>query len=497
MQQIAQAPSRSGTERNRVAATERLWIVAVGAMVVIQLWFGMLSTSFWLDETGTWWIVKDGPAEAVRRSLSWSGQSPFFYLIAWFSSRLFGLNEIALRIPSMIAMSGATYFLYRIAERIFDRASAAIVAFVFICTASFYAVDARPYALAMLCLTASTWALIRWLDTNRPLDAILYATAATMVVYAHCILSLGLGAGFIYAVVTVRKEPRRLAWVGLLAVAIAALSTPLVPELRMFYATRSSHTFTGLPAAADLLAAFIPCSLAGSLILLTWIYMNVRGEAGIAGKCTAPAALLVGAWSLLAPLFLFLLPVFSELRLFVDRYYSSALPGQALLAGGLLSSIQRSAVRKALIVVLGAGSILAQGTLSVSSHGNDNWRDAMAFLGKEARSAPVLLVSPFAEGVDFRSVEDPKLREILFAPELLYGMPAASIRLPHILTGRETAGLEKIAEQLGSERRFYLVNDKPDRSYELWLLGRLGARCTSEAIGHNFGYVWISRFTCD
>ena len=68
--------------------SERQWIIGAGAIVVIQLWLGLIATSFWLDETGTWWIIKDGAAEAVRRSLSWSGQSPLFYLIAW-SSRVY------------------------------------------------------------------------------------------------------------------------------------------------------------------------------------------------------------------------------------------------------------------------------------------------------------------------------------------------------------------------------------------------------------------------
>jgi hypothetical protein len=493
------ATSSAGfANRNREAEnSERLWIIAIGAMVVIQLWFGMIGTSFWLDETGTWWIVKDGAAEAVRRAFSWSGQSPLFYLVAWLSSRVFGLNEIALRIPSVLAMTGAIYFLYRIAERLYDRASAAVVAFVFLCVVSFYAVDARPYALAMLCLTASTWALLRWLDANRPLDAVLYAITAALVVYAHCILSLGLVAGIIYAAVTVWKEPRRLAWLIFLQAMVALVCVPLVPELRRFYATRSSHTFTGLPTVGDLLAGFIPCSIAGALILLVWICMAVRGEANIEGKCTRRAALLIGTWAVFAPFVLFLLPAVADLRLFVDRYYSSALPGQALLAGGLLSSIRPGAVRKALLLVLGAASIFAQGRLSANSHGNEDWRAAMAFVQKEAGPAPVFLVSPFAEATDFKALKDPRTHDILFAPELLYGEPVRSIRLPHVFAGRDTADLENVAEQLKNERRFFFLSDKPDRSYELWLLGRLDSRCKAEPVEQNFGLIRLARFTCE
>jgi hypothetical protein len=195
---------------------------------------------------------------------------------------------------------------------------------------------------------------------------------------------------------------------------------------------------------------------------------------------------------------LFLLAVSTDLRLYLDRYYSSALPGQALLAGGLLSSIRRGTVRKALIVVVGAVSILTSGRLTINSHGNENWRAAMEFVKKEAGSAPVLLVSGFVEASDFEVLREPKLREILFAPELPYGVPVRSIRLPHFFTGSEMPELEKLAESLKSERRFYLVNNKTDdHSYEVWLVGRLGARCRSETTGQRFGYVWIASFTCE
>ena len=479
------------------ARGERLSIIAAGAIVVIQLWFGLIATSFWLDETGTWWIVKDGAAEAVRRSLFWSGQSPLFYLIAWFSSRLFGLNEVALRIPSVLGMSGAVWFVYRIAERLYDRAGAALAAFVFLCMGSFFAIDARPYALAMFCLAVSTWALLRWLDSNRPADAVLYVLAAAMVVYAHCVFSVGLGAGTLYALAAARKQPRRLAWIGLMAAAIALLSLPLLSQLKMFYASRSVHTFASAPAVNDLLGALIPGSVAGAFVLLTWLSMVFRREAGIAGRCTGLSALLIVTWCLFAPLFLFLLAVSTDLRLYVPKYYSSALPGQALLLGGLLSSLQRSAVRKALIVVVAAVSILTYGKFKVTSHGNEDWRTAMDFVGKEAGGAPVLLVSGFVEASGFAALRDPKLRDVLFAPELKYGAPANGVRLPNFFNGAGNPNLEIIARQLETEPRFSCVTENPDRSYEMWLLGRLGSRCRSQTTGSRFGYLWVVRFTCD
>jgi 4-amino-4-deoxy-L-arabinose transferase-like glycosyltransferase len=475
--------------------SERLLILIVGAMVVIQLWFGLIGSSFWLDETGTWWIVKDGPAEAIRRAFSWSGQSPFFYLIAWSSSKLFGLNEVGLRAPSVLAMSAAIYFLYRIAERIFDRATAAVVAFVFLCASSFYAIDARPYALAMLCLTLSVWALLRWLDANRPVYAIIYVIAGTGLIYAHCVMSLGLVAGVIYAAAMVWNRQRRLIVLVVMELVTALLCLPLVPELIRFYSTRSSHTFAALPGVARILNGLTPCSWLGGLVLLVWAYMLFIGKTEAVGKCTRNAALLIGVWALFAPLFLILLPLFADLRMFVARYYSSSLPGQALLVGGLFASIRSWNVRRALVLTIGVSSVIAQGRIRTVSHGKEDWKNAMQFVRSEAGTAPVLLVSGFAEASDFASLKDPKLHDILFAPELIYGEPPISVRLPNRLADREDDDMKRVAGQIENEPRFYLLMRNPDRSYEMWLKKRLD-RCESAHVGGDFGNLSVTRFTC-
>ena len=306
------------------------------------------------------------------------------------------------------------------------------------------------------CAWTTRIAPLRWLESNRPMDAGLYVIAGAMVVYAHCVLSLGLAAGVVYAVFAARKQPRRLVWMGLMVAAIALLSLPLMSQLRTFYATRSIHTVAGAPSVEDLLTSLIPASLPGVLVLFVWL--GLMGTGAISRpRCSVPAAVLIGTWALFSPVVLFLLAAGTDVRLFVDRYYSSALPGQALLLAGLLSSIQRISLRKALIIAVAATAILTQGKSAVGNHGKEDWRAAAAFIDKEAGPAPVLLVSSFAEATDFQSVRDPKLREILFAPEVLYGAPARSIRLPHVFTSRDVADLENVAEQLRNERRFYLL----------------------------------------
>jgi hypothetical protein len=100
------------------------------------------------------------------------------------------------------------------------------------------------------------------------------------------------------------------------------------------------------------------------------------------------------------------------------------------------------------------------------------------------------------EASDFPALRDPKLHDVLFAPEGMYGEPERSIRLPNLFNGRGNKDLDDIARRLQSESRFFLFTENPDRSYEMWLLGRLGSGCRSETTGQRFGYIWITRFTC-
>jgi hypothetical protein len=285
-----------------------------------------------------------------------------------------------------------------------------------------------------------------------------------------------------------------------MSLAVALLSVPILGELKAFYGNRAAHTFTVAPSLDNLLPALIPGGLAGGIILLVWLGMTFRREASVAGKCTPNAAFLIGAWSLLAPIALFLLAVFSDIRLFVPKYYSAALPGQALLMGGLLTSIDRRGVRNALCGAVAAITILSSGKLAGKTHGNENWRDGLAFVRAQAGTAPVLIVSGFVEASDFNRITAPHMRDILFAPELVYGEPTRSIRLPNAFNGKANSEMEKIARELLSERRFFLVTENPDRSYEMWLLGAMeagGARCESETTGNRFGYLWVTRFSCE
>ena len=112
---------------------------------------------------------------------------PAYAYILWATKSLFGSNEVVLRMPSVLAMLAATYVLYLIAREFFSSDIAAIVAVVFCLhpTVAFAAVDARPYAFAVLVVNCTILSFLRFMKTNSTRNAILFGASAAAIFYFH------------------------------------------------------------------------------------------------------------------------------------------------------------------------------------------------------------------------------------------------------------------------------------------------------------------------
>src|SRR5581483_7355454 len=127
------AQSRTESGSTRVLSVVRVQWIAFGLCVCL-LWGPRLLRSFWVDEAGTWWMAHDGPILALQKTWHWPGQSLLYSMLASFFCLQAGpLREITLRIPSLIGMAIAGYFLYRMAEQAIGRGTGfvALVMFAF------------------------------------------------------------------------------------------------------------------------------------------------------------------------------------------------------------------------------------------------------------------------------------------------------------------------------------------------------------------------------
>jgi 4-amino-4-deoxy-L-arabinose transferase-like glycosyltransferase len=140
-----------------------LCVAAAAALLGLALRLWKWDESLWLDEFGTWWVVQSDLPAVIARTLEFQGQSPFYYLIVWLFAQVFGENEIALRLPSLIAGVAACWFVYKTAAELLDARTGLFAAAMF--WLSSYPVqcsaEARPYSLVLFFAAAMLWGFVR------------------------------------------------------------------------------------------------------------------------------------------------------------------------------------------------------------------------------------------------------------------------------------------------------------------------------------------------
>jgi len=182
------------TERNDPRESDRAvdgklvgWTVTAVALVIAVAWIPPLWSSLWLDEAVTAWIASGSWATAVERAREFQFGSPYF-LVAWLSLRLpVEPMELRLRLPSVLFVVAALPFVFLLARRLVDRATACFAVLFFAASAwtAFVAGDARPYALALLLIAAGAWFHVRWLQEGRLVDGAAAVVLAVATIFVH------------------------------------------------------------------------------------------------------------------------------------------------------------------------------------------------------------------------------------------------------------------------------------------------------------------------
>ncbi len=80
-------------------------------------------------------------------------------------------------------------------------------------------------------------------------------------------------------------------------------------------------------------------------------------------------------------------------------------------------------------------------------HSEENWRDSSNWVREELRAHPetrLVLVSGFVESRPAGHLDDPRYREVLAAPQVVYPIPAEPILLPELPTQEAKERLERL-----------------------------------------------------
>jgi len=139
-----------------------------------------------------------------------------------------GVTPFWLRLPSALADIACVALVVRLLTRCFERRVAAFAGVVLAVhpMMTFYAQDARPYALVAFSFVASTAVLIRCLQRSTGPRLVAYSVLATLTLYLHLFAAFGFIA-HAFLVYRIGRRDERRRWC-IVAAAIAAAVLPLV-----------------------------------------------------------------------------------------------------------------------------------------------------------------------------------------------------------------------------------------------------------------------------
>lgn len=383
------------TRRGHAAAAWCLVGICVG-----RLWLMPLSSSLWVDELVTFFVIRN----PGHPSFSVAPQVPqsLYYWLPRFSTTLFGTSEIALRLPSVVAMLCGLFFIARIAARAIHRESASFAVFAALAFRNFdyFAGDARPYGLGIAVASAAVLFLLRWLDEGKARDAAVFTALAAALWYIHLFywpfyLYFGACALLRFAAKDTPLKP----WHAALAAApIAAALIPAALTALRISRQAGAHAFNELPTLRNLfyLLHGFPVLIASAAFWAIGRLRRPPAQTGGSGRGLALAIL----WWLVCPLCLFVYSGLSGNGVLIIRYASLMLPGLALTITALAARFLPHASWRPAALSMGLVALALAGdwTHLWPAHEHDNWRDAAAFESAVASDAtPVLCPSPFVE----------------------------------------------------------------------------------------------------
>ena len=355
-------------------------------LIGLYLRLESMTTSLWLDEFGTFWVAQSGLREAIERSWSFQGQSPFYYLLPWASLQILGESEAALRLPSLVVsvtMCAIVYVCGRDTGGKMTGIGAAMLAWLLASNVR-AGIEARPYGLVLLVVAIALAGFQRAAMTGRPWPRVVWIVGGAAVAWAHYVAyPVVVGCMLAYVFVPelrARYVPRRFAVDVLAQVALVALCVPQIAALADRRAGLSWIDTWNYLAFLSPLGPLVPAVVIGMATPLG------RAHAHLAAWRTAVL------WALVAAIGSVLGAALIGINLLDARYFVASIVPALLLASlemGRLPAKERRFAFAAFLLISGVSLVATQrASGSFSGLGNEDWRLAVTRLRIEHDQRP-------------------------------------------------------------------------------------------------------------
>jgi mannosyltransferase len=386
-----------GEQRDALASG---WLALIPGLITLLVTLYRLGVpSFTRDEGATLLAVHRSYPQMLRMLGNVDVVHTAYYSLIWVVTRVAGSSEVAVRAPSAVAMAVAAAGVTLLGQRLASGRAGLAAGLVFAAfpSVSYYAEDAREYAIVAALATVSAYLLVRALQAAVPAEADSTANPARprygwLAGYAAVLALLGLTNILSLLIIVAQAvtiavwrrfyggpgRPFVLRWLISVAVALAVAS-PVVA-----IATRQTHQVQWIKVPR--LAAIVGmATLVGPrpafLIVVVIIAVALAAAALIGGRARLRADWPPGLWGLAVPwlvvppaLLLGVSVIHVIHPLYAFRYIAFCIPAVALLAGTALAALTRTKVGwgvafAALVVVVFAGLPAQNHQRNAAGHG--------------------------------------------------------------------------------------------------------------------------------
>jgi hypothetical protein len=486
MKVAASSTVEIGIEKPAFVLSRLLYPAAL--LASLSIWLLALRAPLWLDETLAYWQVSGGFAKVWSRSQLMPSSIGYLYTL-WAAKSILGSQEIALKIPSTLAMLSAVYFLFRSAREFFDQDIAFLTCIFFALEPNvvFAATDARPYAFALLATNLAIFAFIVWMKGHEMRQAILFGAAAAGILYFHYLFGAILPAFAIYYLAvrgrSIKADARQLAAV---LISFTLLTLPLLYRVLTLYRTRETHVVQELPLKWIALNTLVPAQTLIGFVATVFLAALVR-KVKLPGRDCFPAVLLCPLLALVPAGILCGLSVATPLHLVIPRYFLVVAPGSALTWGLLTSRIDSRLLRQIFCVGLVAVTVFECYSSPNSRRHAINFKHAHEFVNANVAidHAPVLVCSAFIEA-DFEPLPaDLGSENGLVSQVTYYTIKAPVVFLPMSLNDQAMRiGKQMVASALQRQQRFLAIAGPTSYQTIDWLANYSRGAFTAQFMGN-------------
>ncbi|MGO9162134.1 MAG: glycosyltransferase family 39 protein [Streptosporangiaceae bacterium] len=352
-------------------------VLPPAVMLVIAL-IGITGPSFWRDEAATLAAVRRPFGDMLRMLGNVDAVHGAYYIFAWPLTRVFGYGELALRLPSAIAMCVTAAFVAAIGRRLVSPLSGLLSGLLFavIPQISFYGQDARSYAFVTTVAAAASYLLVRAVQAGAPAGR---RPSGWWIGYALCLGLLGIVNIFalllipahavMVALRCLRPGPGwtrhglALRWLAA-AVVGGIIASPL---LYLGWQQRGQVSWLKVPDGLDGVSQLVgPQIMLDALVgvgAIALIASAVHGWAHLRASWPGGLLQLALPWLIVPPALLLLVSHITPMYTF--RYILFCIPAVALLGGTAMAALAAAIRPAALGAVAGAAALVLVGALGL------------------------------------------------------------------------------------------------------------------------------------